>query len=166
MTEFPVTYQARWVGDDFSGIPAVSAVAMRRDDLAARREAEQMAADAEEQRENVAHRCRVEGRDTSWEGVMQRAARGFARTDYRDSVESVAASVAAGEAVYLDSPPVGASRSRELSDDDLRDMALRAQRRRIDRDAAAGREATDAAVAEARAAHPATRAWPAWGRRP
>ncbi len=98
---------------------------------------------------------------------MERARQGFARTDYRDSVESVAASVAAGDAVYIDTPPPGASRSSALSDDDLRAAAIQARSRQVDREAADSRAASDAALAQARAAHPAARAWPAWvGRRP
>ncbi len=167
MTEFPVSYTARWVGNDYAGIPRSSAAAMMADDAAARREADQLAADAEEARENVAHRCRLEGRDTSWTGVLARAWQGFARTDYRDERQAVADRVEAGDAAYIDAPPPGASRSSALSDDDLRAEAMRARSRQVDREAAGSRAASDAALAQARAAHPAARAWPAWvGRRP
>ena len=122
-----------------------------------------MASRAADQADAVVFRMR--GVDTSLAGVFARAERGFAATDYRDERQAVADRVEAGDAAYIDGPP-GASRSSALSDDDLRDMALRAQLRRIDGHAAADRAATDTAIAEARAKHPASSGWPAWGRRP
>ncbi len=162
MTEYPVVYQARWVGNDYAGLPPSSVAQMRADDVAARREAEEMASRAADQADAVVFRMR--GVDTSLAGVFARAERGFAATDYRDERQAVADRVEAGDAAYIDGPP-GASRSSALSDDDLRAAAIQARSRRVDREAADSRAASDAALAQARAAHPAARAWPAWGRR-
>ncbi len=104
---FPTTYTARWVGGDYSGIPRASVAGMLRDDIAAKREADDLAAAAEDARDAVATRCRVEGRDCSMAGVLARAERGFRQTDYRDEREAMAARMTAGEPSYLRDRPRG-----------------------------------------------------------
>lgn len=154
--EFDTTYTARWVGDDYTGIPRRSVASMVADDIAARREAEELAAAAEDAREAVAMRCR--GRDTSMAGVFARAERGFRQTDYADAKQETASRMT--DSGYLRDRPV-----RRLSDDDLRSMALQAEVRQLERKADLERTERDRLLQQARDRHPVSAAWPAWGPR-
>ncbi len=165
MTEpvFQTTYGASFVTPDSPPpwLPRQAVLAMAADDRDAAREQAQFEAEAEERREATAMRCRQEGRDTSLAAAFERAERNFRKSDYRaDPVTPE----------YL--TPDGASLSRcaparprsEWADDDLRDEALHVYGRQVDGELQAARARTEELLAQARAAHPATRAWPAWRR--
>ena len=160
MTDERVTYTAFWVGPDYGGIPRSSAAMMMADDVKAKRESAELAAQAEDARENLAMRCRLEGRDTSFAGCLARADRGMRATDYRDEREAQRARLTGG---YFGDAAVQRSR-RVLSDADLHAMALRMEVRQYDRMAAAERAETDRLLAEAKSRHPASASWPLWSR--
>jgi len=105
MTEpaFATTYTARWVGDDYTGLPRASVVQMRVDDVRAAREETELAERAENHAEAVmfAHR----GRDCSLAGVFARAEAECRRSDYRAERELLQARIASGEVVVMDAEP-------------------------------------------------------------
>jgi len=163
----PTTFGAAFVSADSlpPWLPAGARRQMAVDDLAARREAERLAAEAEDRREAVAFRCRQEGRDTSMSGVFGRADRNWRQTDYRSGPEPHTEFIGPdGRSLARTAPPP----RRRWSDDEIAAEApaarVRQYGRELDERQAAERAAADDAIARARAAHPPSGAWPAWKR--
>ncbi len=142
-------------------LPPAAALVMRSDDRDAKRETEQLKAEAADRLADTAMRCRQEGRDTSLAAAFERAERNFRKSDYRADPVTPEYLTPDGASLSRCAP---ARPRREWADDDLRDEALHVYGRQVDGELQAARARTEELLAQARAAHPATRAWPAWRR--
>jgi hypothetical protein len=150
--EFPTSYSAGWLAGGTSWLPAASQEQIAREEVRDRRAAGEAEAARAEALELAEFKAQREGRDTSLQGVWDRAQRSARKTDYQAEKAELAERIQAGEITVLDGQPVSRAQAQHPgSDYEIDSVLARANDLHRDLVSFCGRRDYPGAMAAARA---------------